>query len=133
MELTANAMDRLIDHVHEFFSDNTEYRKSCAVYKKLRPYHLINGDCPENDAEKHILYCDKCATKSYDVVWNFCYIMDFGDEQNARLFTAARALLRWYKMTNWERLPSDSLKERILQFVLGEDSETVGLSERKSR
>lgn len=111
-------IDRLIDLVLENSSDTYDYHKSSAVYRRQHG-HGVWLDKAATLEEKHIVYAYHSSDRSYSSILATTEVLMMDREQIERMYCAARAMNRWYEATNWERLPSQELLQRLEQYIFG--------------
>lgn len=112
-------IDRLFDYMMEADSWKSDYCKSSKDFYKNHGYGA-SLDRAKTDEEKHIAYAYRNDDKSSEVVWSVIEVLGFDQEQRARLFSAHKAVKRWYeKETHWERCLPDDLIGRLTTFILG--------------
>ena len=112
-------IDRLIDKLIELFDAETDYRYSSAKYHKEHPFKTVWMDNPANKEEKHIVYAYHVEDRMGEALSSLYYVLDLNRDQVERLYSAARAMRRWYKLTKWDRIPSEDLNNRLHDFVIG--------------
>lgn len=112
-------IDRLIDKLIELFDAETDYRYSSAKYHKEHPFKTVWMDNPANKEEKHIVYAYHVEDRMGEALSSLYYVLDLNQDQVERLYSAARAMRRWYKLTKWDRIPSEELNNRLHDFVIG--------------
>ena len=113
-------IDRLIDLVLENSNDTYDYHKSSAVYRRQHG-HGVSLDKVTTPEEKHIAYAYHSSDRSYSSVLAVTEILLMDREQIERMYCAARAMNRWYEATNWERLPSQELTQKLERYIFGQD------------
>lgn len=111
-------IDRLIDLVLENSNDTYDYHRSSAIYRRQHG-HGVSLDKVTTPEEKHIAYTYHTSDRSCTSVIAVCEVLMMDREQIERLYCAARAMNKWYKATNWERLPSQELQQRLEQYIFG--------------
>ena len=111
-------MSRFMDLVIEAYDNETDYRLSCAKYRKSHGYCAYIDMNAGLDAEKqHIIFAEKWSNSSDETVRGIMDVLNMDTDQRARAYASARALKRWYVMTQWERLPSGDLIDRITEWI----------------
>ena len=114
------SMDRLIDMMMEADQNTREYYKLARQYKKAHGFIPCIDMRHGLDNELIRIYdASKREQEGNNVVWSILEVLGFDQEQRGRLLSVHRAMKRWYEETEWQRLPSEELIERVTRFVVG--------------
>lgn len=105
-------IERLIDAV---IDEQTAHEQYILRFKKL--YHNSLDRLQDKGILFELLYhydWQKC------VVLTLIDIFQMDEEQQERLYIAARAAERWRKRTKYKRLLPDTMQQRIERFIFGD-------------
>ena len=109
----------LIDRMIEMNTTEAEYYHSSAVYFR-KNHHGVWLDRAMTPEEKHIAYYSHYVDQMNTCYYTLVEVLDLNRDQAERLGKAARAMTRWYeKETQWEKLPSEELLDRIGKYIFG--------------
>ena len=111
-------IERLMDFIMEAYDNTADYTKSSRDYYRKHGYG-VNIDRAKTPEEKHIAYMYHSSAAADDVVRALMEVLNLDYEQQTRAYSAARALKRWYEKTQWNRLPSSDLIDRIWGYIQG--------------
>lgn len=113
-------IDRLIDYVIESNETCFDYCRSCALYRKAHGHgvYFENGHKLSDD-ERHIQYAYNYNSSAQNAVDALCEVLELDKEASARLYSAARAVTRWYKLTHYERCLPESLLCKLKKYIFG--------------
>ena len=109
-------VDAMMDIVIEAYDASQDYYYSTRRYQ--RKYgRTVWLDNPKNSEERHIVWAHHADDRAGDKVYALLCALDLEDEEKGRMYSAARALRRWYNETDWEKCPSWSLLKRIGAYI----------------
>jgi len=107
--------ETVLDKVSEYFEAENDLRRSSA---KNGCIYMRNGKT-YTKAEEHIIHASKEAESLSDQIFFACTMLLMNADMRGRLWAAARALGRWYRETEYKRLPPVALINRLECFVFG--------------
>lgn len=111
-------LDTLIDLIHEADDENNSYHRLSAQHRRKYGYG-VNIDRARTDEERRIAYYYHSSADTGNTVYGIISVLGLDRDQVGRLYTAARAMKRWYEDTEWQRLPSEKLMDRLGKYVMG--------------
>lgn len=112
-------IDRLLEMDSNRFDARGEYWVALVQYRKKYGSVTIWADNPRNDAEKTLLYLGEIMEKESHAIWAVCYVSGMDKEQRKRLHSATRALRRWEKATDYQKIASEKLMLRLEKYIIG--------------
>lgn len=107
MDLVIEALDAKKDYLHRVRKNQRKHGYAVA----------IDFENPKNSEERNIVWAYHADDRAEDKVYALIYAIDLENEERERMYSAARALRRWYNQTHWEKCPSWSLLERIGAYI----------------
>lgn len=112
-------ISNLLDHINTANDSYQAYVYGSAQYRARHGHGVFFSNRKLDPEEMHIDYLYHDNDREDTKLTGIFEVLDFDRDQIARSYIAARAIRRWYNSTNWERLPSDELLERLKSFVVG--------------
>ena len=110
-------IEALLDTINNYDEAYREYAHASRLYFKTNG-HGVNIDRAKTDEEKKIARLYHAEAAALDSVWAVLEVLDCSTEERARAYKAARALRRWYTMTEWRRLPSSELVAALERYIV---------------
>lgn len=109
--------ETVLDKALEYYDVEKDLRSSSARHGGI---YMYNGK-RYTPAEEHIIHASKEAESLSDQIFFVCTALYMNADMRGRLWAAARALGRWYRETEYNRLPPIDLINRLERFVFGND------------
>ena len=110
--------ERLVDYVIQSNEESFDYHRSSAIYIKSHGHGVFLNDGRKlSKDEEHIRYAYHSSQAADDSVYAICEVLNLDKEGRSRLYSAARAVSRWYRRTNYERCLPDSLLDDLTKFI----------------
>lgn len=112
-KINVDAMMNIVIEAHDASQD---------YYYRVRRYQRKYGQTlwlsnPKNTEERRLVWAYHADDRASDKVYALICALDLENEEVERMYSAARALRRWYNQTHWEKCPSESLLERIGAYI----------------
>ena len=104
-------VERLIDLVCEENTGYTDYVLTTKRYKKSYDPKLKDKVSWLSDRN----FTNQCATRAA------CEILGMNKGNIDRLYSATRAVERWRKKTNYEKLISSDMADKLIEYIFGDD------------
>lgn len=113
-------IDRLIDAALDSMSAEKEYRSSSAKYYRIH-HHGVRLDRAETETaeERHIEYYYHTSNAEQDTLRTVFEVLSMDAEQRNRLYAAARAARKYYRLTHYEKCLTSDLLDRLAAYIMG--------------
>ena len=106
----------LLDAVIEWRDAKNEYYHASKKHYAKYGYG-VNIDRPRDDEQKHIAWAYREESSAWRMLDAVMTVTDLDRDERERAYSAARALVRWYIKTKWERIPPASLVEALEKYI----------------